>query len=315
MNNRISAACAIVAVLGLASVSRSLRFHAQAEARATAGPPLEYIGAWGARGDGPGHLLDPVSIATDTIGNIYIADPGSKFVHKFGPQGKPLLSFQEDPMKHPQSVAVDSDGAIYVTDPVRRSVFICLPSGERDRYHELRLRTRSGKENVLSVGVADDGLIYVYDSNAGKISAYNARSRLVEAWQPRADSAGPNGPPGTIAVASDTSVYVSDIAGSRILKFSRDGQYIAEFGSSASRAGWKLSDRFAISANNIFAMDTDGRMLHVWTMDGTPKLDMDLAPELGQAPRSAPPIAVSPRGELLILDVPEARVLRYRINF
>ena len=62
-------------------------------------------------------------------------------------------------------------------------------------------------------------------------------------------------------------------------------------------------------------MDTDGRMLHVWTMDGTPKLDMDLAPELGQAPRSAPPIAVSPRGELLILAVPEARVLRYRINF
>ncbi|MGA8222017.1 MAG: NHL repeat-containing protein [Candidatus Acidiferrales bacterium] len=315
MNTRISAACAIVAVLGLASVSRSLHFHAEAETRTTAGPPLEFIGSWGARGDGPGHLLDPVSIATDTIGNIYIADLGSRFVHKFGPQGKPLLSFQEDPMKHPQSVAVDSGGAIYVTDPVRKSVFICLPSGERDRYHELRLKTHSGKENVLSVGVADDGLIYVFDSNAGKIMAFNARSRLVETWQPRPDSTGPNGPPGTIAVASDTSVYVSDIAGSRILKFTRDGRYVSEFGSSASRDGWKLSDRFAISANNIFAMDTDGRMLHVWTMDGAPKLDMDLAPELGQAPRSAPPIAISPRGELLILDVPEARVLRYRINF
>jgi hypothetical protein len=42
---------------------------------------------------------------------------------------------------------------------------------------------------------------------------------------------------------------------------------------------------------------------------------MDLAPELGQASRPAPPLAISPRGELLVLDEPEARVLRYRINF
>ena len=165
------------------------------------------------------------------------------------------------------------------------------------------------------MGVADDGLIYVFDSSARKIFTFNARARLVESWLPLPDSSGLNGPPGTIAVASDTSVYVSDMAGSRILKFTRDGRFITEIGSSASRSGWKLSDRFAISANNIFAMDADGRMLHVWTMDGTPKLDMDLAPELGQAPRSAPPIAVSPRGELLVLDLLEARVLRYRINF
>jgi len=315
MNIRVSIAGGFVALLGLLSVSVRSEFFTPAESRPNAGPPLEYIGAWGAKGDGPGHLQDPASIATDTIGNVYIADPGSKFVHKFGPQGKPLLSFQEDPLKHPQSIAVDSGGAIYVTDPVRRSVFICFPSGERDRYHELRLKSRSGKENVISVSVADDGLIYVLDSNAGKIFAFNARSRLVESWQPHADSTGLNGSPGTIAVASDTSVYVSDTAGNRILKFTRDGRYITEIGSSATRNGWKLSDRFALSANFIFAMDTDGRMLHVWTMDGTPKLDMDLAPELGQAPRSAPPIAVSPKGELLILAVPEARVLRYRINF
>jgi hypothetical protein len=62
-------------------------------------------------------------------------------------------------------------------------------------------------------------------------------------------------------------------------------------------------------------MDADGRMLHVWTMDGRPKLDMDLAPDLGQASRAAPPLAVSPRGELLVLDESAARVLRYRINF
>jgi len=56
-------------------------------------------------------------------------------------------------------------------------------------------------------------------------------------------------------------------------------------------------------------------MLHVWTVDGRPKLDVNLAPELGQANHAAPSLAVSPRKELLVLDRPEARVLRYRLNF
>jgi hypothetical protein len=65
----------------------------------------------------------------------------------------------------------------------------------------------------------------------------------------------------------------------------------------------------------IFVMDADGRMLHVWSVDGRPRLDIDLAPELGQGNRSAPSLAVSSRKELLVLDRPEARVLRYRLNF
>ena len=62
-------------------------------------------------------------------------------------------------------------------------------------------------------------------------------------------------------------------------------------------------------------MGSDGRELHVWSTDGQPKVDVDLAPELGQGNRLAPPIAVSSRKELLVLDAPGARVLAYQINF
>jgi DNA-binding beta-propeller fold protein YncE len=315
MGNRTSIATLILLALSISCASGCSQFETKAESEKPAGPPLEYLGAWGARGDGPGHLQEPASIATDKIGNIYIVDVGTKFVHKFGPSGKPLLSFQEDPLKHPQSIAVDLGGAIYVTDPVRKSVFVCLPSGERDRFHELHLKTHSGKENVLGVGVADDGLIYVLDSNADKISAFNPRFRLALSWQPREDAPNSKGHPAAIAIGPDTSVYVADPANNRILKFTRDGRYLSEIRPGAAGNGSRLSSEFAVTANYIFAMDADGRMLHVWTMEGTPKLEMDLAPELGQASRAAPPLAVSPRGELLVLDEPEARVLRYRINF
>jgi DNA-binding beta-propeller fold protein YncE len=315
MRNPTAVATLILCMLSIACTSACEPFASKAEAEKPTGPPLEYLGAWGARGDGPGHLQEAAGIATDKIGNIYIADAGSRFVHKFGPTGKPLLSFQEDSLKHPQSIAVDLGGAIYVTDPVRKSVFICLPSGERDRFHELHLKTKSGKENTLGVSVADDGLIYVLDSEAGKVSAFNNRFRLALSWQPREAAPESKGRPSAIAIGADTSVYVSDPANNRILKFTRDGSYISEIRPGPAGNGSRLSSEFAVTANYIFAMDADGRMLHVWTLDGVPKLAMDLAPELGQASRPAPALAVSPRGELLVLDEPESRVLRYRINF
>jgi hypothetical protein len=62
-------------------------------------------------------------------------------------------------------------------------------------------------------------------------------------------------------------------------------------------------------------MDPNGLTLHIVTTDGAPKLDVDLAPQLGQGNRRAPALAVSSRSELLVLDAPETRVLRYRISF
>ena len=120
------------------------------------------------RGGGPGQLSEPVSIATDPLGNVYIADAGSQFIHKFDWQGTPLLSFTEDALKHPQWIAVDSDGDIYVSDPVRGSVFVIYPGGEKDVHRELHLRTRPGKEGFVSVAAGSDDSIYVLNSGSGK---------------------------------------------------------------------------------------------------------------------------------------------------
>src|ERR1700723_3866486 len=97
-------------------------------------PTLKFIGEWGAAGNGPGQLQQPSGIATNSLGDIFIVDSGSAFISKFAPEGKPLLSFQEDCLNHPQSIAVDRDGTLYVTDPVRNSVFIFMSNG--DHYRE-----------------------------------------------------------------------------------------------------------------------------------------------------------------------------------
>jgi hypothetical protein len=279
-------------------------------------PTLQYIGQWGTAGNGPGQLQQPSGIATNSLGDIFIVDSGSAFISKFAPEGKPLLSFQQDGLNHPQSVAVDRGGALYVTDPVRNSVFIFMPNG--DAYRELRLRTRPLAGNVLSAAVGDDGLIHVLDPHAGKVFSYTPRMRLVQTWEPRETFPGTH-PFGPLVEGPDNFLYLGTPSGG-IMKLTREGHLITEI--TAATAGgtsgvtWNPGAGFAVWNNCVFVMDSDGRTLHVAsTADGAGKLDLDLAPELGQASRKAPALAVSPHGELLVLDAPESRVLRYRITF
>jgi hypothetical protein len=275
-------------------------------------PTLHFIGQWGSPGNGPGQLQQPSGIATNSLGDIFIVDAASAFISKFAPEGKPLLSFQQDGLNHPQSVAVDRGGALYVTDPVRNSVFIFMPSG--DAYRELRLRTRPLAGNPLSAAVGDDGLIHVLDPHAGKVFSYTPRMRLVQTWEPRETFPGTH-PFGPLVEGPDSFLYLGTPSGG-IMKLTREGHLISEITPGASGTTWNPGAGFAVWNNCVFVMDSDGRMLHITaTADGAGKADIDLAPELGQASRKAPALAVSPHGELLVLDAPESRVLRYRITF
>jgi DNA-binding beta-propeller fold protein YncE len=283
------------------------------EAQAAATTPLTYLGQWGAKGSGPGQLDDPTCIATDSLGNIYLTDDGSHFVHKFGPAGMPHLSFRDPSLESPQSIAVDSGGAIYLTDASRGTVTIYLPSGIRLR--SLRGRLRVNAENALDVAVDDDGRIYVFDSELRRVFTYTARFRLIREWQPAANVPNERVRAAAMTGAPDGSLYFVDPEDNRILHFDGDGRFLYQIDAAANGSSRKLSDQIAVSMRYIFAVDDDGHTLYVWSTDGTPKTSFDLTPELGQGRRPAAPIAVSPRKELLVLDTPEGRVLRYRINF
>lgn len=297
-------------VLSLCCVLGCSRTATRAESQKPLTPAISYIGSWGMRGDGPGQLNQPVSIATDRVGDIYIPDAGSYFVQKFDWRGTPLLSFQDPSLRNPQSIAIDSGGGIYVTDSHCGCAFIFFPGG--DRYRELRLSTRPKPDDELGVAVADDGVVHVLDPDKAHVFTYNSHFRFARAWSPVANSPDDKVGAGAIANGPDGYLYMIDPEENRIVRFTEDGHFAGEFNSGENR---RLSDRFAVTRGFIFAMDADGRELHVWSTDGQPKVDVDLAPELGHGNRPAPPIAVSPRKELLVLDASGARVLRYQINF
>jgi hypothetical protein len=294
-----------------------------ASVQSAAPPPLQYMGDWGIKGTDPGQLDQPNSIATDMRGNVYIADPGSQFIDKFQPSGTPLLSFQEPRLKHPQEIAVDRGGAIYVSDPVRASVFVFLPDGSR--YREIRIPGRGNEENTLDVAVDDAGSLDILDVDSSKLYDFNARFRLAHMWKP--GMGGPDGPgrPTSVVSGPSDSIFVGGLSSDSLLRF-YDGKFAAQLSLVAgTQAGGspnatpdppsnRIGSQFAVSANYILLVDPDGKTLHVWTLDGKPKAALDLSGQLGEDRRAAPPIAVTPTNDLLVLDTQKARVYRYHLN-
>jgi hypothetical protein len=285
-------------------------------------PPLQFMGEWGTKGTDPGQLDDPTSIATDMRGNVYIADPGSQFIDKFQPGGTPLLSFQQIGLKHPQEIAVDRGGAIYVSDPVRASVFVFLPDGSR--YREVRIPARGNEENTIGVAVDDAGSLDILDVDRSMLYDFSPRFRLEHVWKPGVGGVkGPGRPTSVVSGPSD-SIFVGGLSADSLLRF-YDGKFAAQVslatGAQTDSSGTRpeppsnrVGDQFAVSSNYIFLVDPDAKTLHVWTLDGKPKAALDLSAQLGDDRHSAPPIAVTPMNDLLVLDTQKARVYHYHLN-
>src|SRR6266849_1340350 len=160
-------------------------------------PPLEYLGEWGAPGTEPGKLLEPVGIATDDVGNVYIADRGSRFVTKFDSGGHPLLSFQIS--GRPTGIAVDSGGAMYVSTEDPPSLQIFFPEGDFYRQFPGTPAHRFGKPG--GVAVDQDGNFFVADSATNNIDKFNPRGRWVKSWGKKGQDAGQFDDPANPAIS------------------------------------------------------------------------------------------------------------------
>jgi DNA-binding beta-propeller fold protein YncE len=76
----------------------------------------------GGRGEGDGQLFDPIGLAVDSAGRVYVADwlRERGRVHAFAPDGRLLgtWSVRDDGqrLRSPQGLAVDADGGLHVVD-------------------------------------------------------------------------------------------------------------------------------------------------------------------------------------------------------
>ena len=140
-----------------------------------------FVREWGQPGAAPGQFNVPHGIAVDSTGRVYVADRGNARLQVFDSTGRFLEEWRSAALGRPWAVRLGPDGFIYVVDGGD------MPEKGPDRARILKL-DRSG-------------------SVVGEFGAFgNYDGQFV--W------------PHAIAVATDGSVYVGDVAtGRRVQKF------------------------------------------------------------------------------------------------
>ncbi|MGB9335830.1 MAG: NHL repeat-containing protein [Candidatus Acidiferrales bacterium] len=289
-------------------------------------PPLAFIAEWGASGGGAGQLSKPEWMATDFAGNVFIADYGSGFIHKFNFEGHPLLSFDAGVPRNPYRVAVDSGNGIYAIGEDSNVLYICSPQGEHFRHFALAPQRPHQVAQAASVDDAGDIFVIVGESESKsgselarpEIREYNARGRLLKKLAMLEGSSAAPFVPASLVAASDGYLYVVDATSTQVEKFTLSGDYVTAWGSPPAPGPPGSTDSpgrgIAVTSKYVFVAEPENRGVRAWTVDGHDKIVDDLGGRLKGA-NGAYQVATSRRGELLVLDFTAAKVLRFKINF
>jgi hypothetical protein len=274
-------------------------------------PPFEFLGAWGDKGEGPGKLDAPVVFASDSLGNIFFADPGAGFVHKFEASGTPLQSFEDTRLRHAAGIAVDSGGAIYVSDAQLGNIHVFFPDGTF--FQSWRAAAQRHFSGALGFGADEEGTLYVPDPANSRIQKFNSHGRLIKSWSAPQKALSADERPSWVSVEPDNFIYVAYFNTGRIEKYSADGSPVTSWSAAISSSGESTPmSGFAATSEFVFTMAASSSEIRVWTLDGQHKIDLDLGANLGKI--AAPQLAVTTHEELLVFDPSAPKVFRFRMH-
>jgi sugar lactone lactonase YvrE len=173
-----------------------------------------------------GGLGSADAMATDRVGNVYVADNVKRSIVKFSPSGARLAEWGPEPRRIPSGLAVDREGHIFVADTYSRQVQKLNASGHLLGSWELR-------GQPIAIATDPHGYVYVLQHNSRAVEKFHGNGEFVKKWGE------PSGPgaltfPAGIAVWNNT-VYVADTHINAIKQYSGDGEFRKTFGGDRPR--------------------------------------------------------------------------------
>jgi hypothetical protein len=152
---------------------------------------------------------DPIGVAVDAAGDVYVADPASGWVYKIpAGNGAPVTKFSgalnPDGIGVPNGVAADGAGDVYIADSYRSSVYEIIAGSTN------LVAVGSGFSDPTGVAVDAAGDVYVADAGNNQVKKIPAGSNT-----PVVIGSGfvqPNG----VSVDESGNVYVADYGNNAI---------------------------------------------------------------------------------------------------
>jgi tripartite motif-containing protein 71 len=284
------------------------------------GGSLRTIGS--APGPGNGQLNAPRDAATDSGGNIYVADYLNNRIAKFSPTGTWILNWGSTgtaagQFRRPYGVAVDDQNRVYVADSNNGRIQKFTTSGT---YLGSWSSPGTGKGQFIQLRRVAVGAGATPDVYGADLWGY----RIERFWQGGAFKQQYGGTPPPLGLFNEpsgvslsaTDIYVSDTVNQRVEKFSLTGSFELSWGdrgwgSDLSGLAWARDLTYNLATNTVWVADTKNNRLLQFTTGGAPT-----GKALGIGPSSAPgvfhwPLAVTSAGaDLIVADTSNNRVQR-----
>ncbi len=177
----------------------------------------------GGHGKGRGQFDSPQAIATDSAGNIFVADTGNDRIEKFSPNGDFVTSIGE--FEAPNGIAIDRAGNIYVAE-----------IGSKHRIKKLGpdgsfvVAWAPALYGPRRIAIGPDNSLYVVDSGRNRIVKFSPNGQIVASWG--SEGSGDGQFTGLSSVAVDPTanrVYVADPINHRIQVFDSNGRFLTKW--------------------------------------------------------------------------------------
>jgi YYY domain-containing protein len=189
-------------------------------------PQLQFLKAWGERGDLPNQFKQPGAIAVGPDGLVYVADTWNQRVQVFTADGEYKREWS-DKYYGPRGIAAAPSGAIYLSDTGNHRVRKFTPDGvEQTSWGGLGKEPGQFTEPV-GIAVDHDGSVYVVDNGNARIQIFDPDGKLlgsfpVEGWEQKVFSE-PH-----VTLAPDGTIWVSVPVPRVIRAYDRTGTLLRE---------------------------------------------------------------------------------------
>ncbi len=236
-------------------------------------PPV-YSAAFGSKGSGGGQFSEPMGVAVDATGDVWVTDQTNNRVEKFSPTGSFIAAYGvtgsgELQFSNPAGIAVNqSTGNVYVCDLSNSRVEELNSSGGFVRTFG---STGEGKlEQPIGVTIDANGNVWVLDLAADRVEEFSAAGAYINGFGSK--GSGPGQLDGATSLTiSEGDIYVVDAGNNRVEEFSTSGTYLGQFGSEGSGEG-QFKEPFGIGVNvttgDLYVSDSNNSRVEEFTPAG-----------------------------------------------
>jgi RHS repeat-associated protein len=232
--------------------------------------------AFGSVGSGNGQLKEPMGVAKDAGGNLWVSDSSNNRIEEFSSTGTYIAKYGSEgtgngQLKRPSGIAVNqSNGNVYVADQNNNRIEEFNFKGEYVIAFGSWGEENGKFKSPAGVSLDSSGNVWVTDYSNNRVQEFSSTGTFIKTFGTKGTGNGQfEGPTGLAFVGE--SVYVTDCKNNRVEKFSLTGTYQSQFGTHGSGNGNLACPEAIVSeeiTGNLFVADAENNRVEEFTSAG-----------------------------------------------